>query len=188
VAGNTEQLVNSATSQIEKRNKATKETLNKTINASTTSANTSSAITNLTDEYAEQTEGIVKSYITGNAQTKIGENGDKMWENPYDELYNLNQDLNATIREREKLERKYERAVNDSALSAQDLANITGDQLKQLKEEAELQGIVAQTALDNINSKIAENSDYENLYTIDTKTGTINVDWEAIDDLNWNDE
>jgi hypothetical protein len=51
------------------------------------------------------------------------------WENPYDELYNLNQKLNAQIREREKLERRYERAAKDSTITAQELAEITVGEL-----------------------------------------------------------
>jgi hypothetical protein len=65
------------------------------------------------------------------------------WENPYDALYNLNQEVNATIREREKLERAYNRALQNSSSSAQDLAKITGEQLTNLKEEASLQKEIA---------------------------------------------
>jgi hypothetical protein len=52
----------------------------------------------------------------------------KAWENPYDELYNLNQELNALLREREKLERAYARAVKNSATTTQDLVNLSSKQ------------------------------------------------------------
>ena len=145
------------------------------------------AIENLTEEYSEAFAKLVKSYLEEESQN-AGSVDTKAWENPYDKLYNLNQELNSTIREREKLERKYSRAVEDSSATAQDLANITGDQLKQLKEEALIQKDIAETALDNISKKIAENSEFEGLYSIDTETGTIQVDWEAIDELGWNEE
>jgi hypothetical protein len=49
----------------------------------------------------------------------------EMWENPYDALYNLEQRMNVLIRKREKLERNYEKALQDSGVSAQELADIT---------------------------------------------------------------
>jgi hypothetical protein len=42
----------------------------------------------------------------------------KAWENPYDELYNLNQKLNTVVRQREKIERAYGRALEDNTTSA----------------------------------------------------------------------
>ena len=108
------------------------------------------------------------------------------WENPYDELYNLNHKLNAAIREREKLERNYERAVEDSGKSAQDLADITAQELASLKEEAKVQKDIAQAALKNIETKRSENTQYSRYYTYDTKTNTIQVDWKAVDKAGWN--
>ena len=145
------------------------------------------AIENLTDEYSRDFAEIVNSYLNENAQN-AGSVDAEAWENPYDELYNLNQQLNATIREREKLERKYSRAVEDSSATAQDLANITGEQLKQLKKEALLQKEIADAALVNIDKKITENLEFEGLYSIDTETGIIQVDWEAIEELGWKEE
>lgn len=108
------------------------------------------------------------------------------WENPYDELYNLNHKLNAAIREREKLERNYERAVEDSSKSAQDLADITAQELASLKEEAKVQKDIAQAALKNIETERSENTQYSRYYTYDTKTNTIQVDWKAVDKAGWN--
>lgn len=108
------------------------------------------------------------------------------WENPYDELYNLNHKLNAQIREREKLERDYERAVKDSGKSAQDLADITAQELASLKEEAKVQKDIAQAALKNIEMERAANTQYSRYYTYDAKTNTIQVNWEAVDKARWN--
>jgi DNA repair ATPase RecN len=44
------------------------------------------------------------------------------WENPYDWMYNQNEKINAVIREREKLERKYQRTLEDSSKSFEDVA------------------------------------------------------------------
>lgn len=110
----------------------------------------------------------------------------EMWENPYDELYNLNQKLNAQIHERERAERAYERAVKDSSTSVQDLAQITGQQLELLKQEAIVQKDIAQQSLQNIANKRAENSQYDGLYSIDYDTGKIQVDWKQAEQMGWN--
>ena len=108
------------------------------------------------------------------------------WENPYDELYNLNHKLNAAIREREKLERDYERAVEDSGKSVRDLAAITAQELALLKEEAKVQKNIAQAALKNIKMEQAENTQYSKYYTYNARTNTVQVDWEAVDKAGWN--
>lgn len=110
------------------------------------------------------------------------------WENPYDVLYNLNQEVNATIREREKLERAYNRALQNSSSSAQDLAKITGEQLTNLKEEASLQKEIAQAAYNKAQAKIKENSQYNQFYTYDSEAGTLKIDDNAVEAQNWSDE
>jgi hypothetical protein len=188
VAKGTDNLINAATAQIEARNKSAKNNLNKTISSNATSGEYSStAVTNLTDKYAKDTAATIQAYNNKNAQEAgVVQEEVEAWENPYDELYNLNQKLNAQIREREKLERDYERAVEDSSKSAQDLANITAQELASLKEEAKVQKDIAQAALKNIEMERAENSQYSQYYTYDAKTNTIQVDWEAADKAGWN--
>lgn len=110
------------------------------------------------------------------------------WENAYDVLYNLNEELNGTLRERERLERSYQRAVDGNTKSAQELANITAEQLLSLQEEANLQKEIAKTATQNIANKQAENAKYTGLYSIDAKTGAIMVDNEAVANQNFSAE
>ena len=45
------------------------------------------------------------------------------WLNPYDWLYNTNQDINAQLRERERLERKWSLALEDNSLTVNEMAN-----------------------------------------------------------------
>jgi hypothetical protein len=53
----------------------------------------------------------------------------KKWISPYDRLFNLNEALNGTIREREKLERKYNRALAENNLTAQEMADSLAEQM-----------------------------------------------------------
>jgi hypothetical protein len=123
--------------------------------------------------------------ILGGAINTAGTEGE--WENPYDELYNLNNQLNSLIRDRERLEKNYDRALESSTKSATDLANITAGELDKLKQEAIIQERIARTAAGNIASKIGENSEFSNYYTYDEKTGTIQVDWEKVDAADWDE-
>lgn len=192
VSGNTDKLINSATSQIKARNASSKKSLQNIINSNTLDkADASSAATNLVDKYTTETKKTTSSYTNPNAQ-KAGQKGGgedfEAWENPYDELYNLNKELNALIREREKLERSYERALEDSATSAKELAEITGKQLDQLVLEANKQKEIAQQALVNANSMMAKYSEFDGLYTFDTASGQVTVDWEAVGNKGWSSD
>jgi hypothetical protein len=60
------------------------------------------------------------------------------WENTYDWLWNLNEEISVTTRAREKAERAYERAVKSSTASVQDLVEATRAELAALEEEARL--------------------------------------------------
>jgi hypothetical protein len=88
-------------------------------------------------------------------------------------LWNLNKQLNTVIRERENLERNYERALDDSTKTAQELADITADQLMKLQEEAELQKSIASQAIANAEAYMDAYSKYSGLYSFDTKTGEV---------------
>jgi hypothetical protein len=99
------------------------------------------------------------------------------WENPYDELFNLDKQLSATIRERERAERAYERALKDTSVTAKELAEITEKQLLDLQKEADIQKDRSQQALGKIEVLMNENQQYSDLYSFDPNTGLINVDW-----------
>ena len=190
VAKGTDSLINSANAQIENRNKNTKNQLNNTINANVVGeGNVSNAVTNLTDKYTKDTASVIAAYNSKNAQEEgVVQTDFKAWENPYDELYNLNQKLNTVIRQREKIERAYGRALEDNATSAKQLATLTANELATLQKEAQLQKDIAQQALKNALTKQAQNAQYKDLYSFDTATGQITVNWEKAGEMGWSDE
>jgi len=47
-----------------------------------------------------------------------GGGGGGKWENPYDKLYNITENINRTLREREKLERRYQAILDKRVTSA----------------------------------------------------------------------
>ena len=160
-----------------------------TILSNQTTANTSAAATALANKYSSGAySGVSSAYANKNAQeagVPQAEESEEMWENAYDRLWNLNKQLNTVIRERENLERDYERALDDSTKTAQDLADITADQLLKLQQEAELQKSIASQAIANAEAYMSAYSKYDGLYSFDTETGEVQVDWETVGNLGW---
>lgn len=103
------------------------------------------------------------------------------WENPYDELYNLNQELNALLREREKLERTYARAVKDTATTTQDLVRLSSQQFQSIYDEIGKQEEIGKAAKGNIKSLRSANTQFNDLYSYNEKTGVINIDYEKLE-------
>lgn len=185
-------LINAATTEIYARNTAKKSQLNATLATNSLGkADASAATSKLVDKYTTETKKITSSYTNPNAQ-KAGQKGGgedfEAWENAYDEIYNLNQQINVLIREREKLERNYERALKDSSKTAAELAKITGQELEQLQKEAIAQKDIAQWALAKAQGLQAANTQFEGLYSFDETTGQVIVDWEMVGAMGWSSD
>lgn len=144
----------------------------------------------LAKEVEDSKSGKSTAYTTDDSQTvKTDDSSEtETWENPYDEIYNLNKKINAVIRERERLERNYERALNDSSKTAQELADITAGELKALKEEAILQKNTAEVARQYISYRQKDNARFSKYYTYDSETNVIQVDWEAVGKSGWDSD
>lgn len=68
-----------------------------------------------------------------------GGGSSKNWENPYDKLYNLTEEINEALRQREKLEREYDRILSRRGSTIQELTKNYNQQLAALKYELDLQ-------------------------------------------------
>lgn len=103
------------------------------------------------------------------------------WENPYDKLYNLTEKINQSIREREKLERRYDRLINRRTATAAELQRNSQAEIESLKNQAKLQ----QEMIDGRRKMMQEKLDnkaakYSKYATIDTETGQITINWDEI--------
>lgn len=127
---------------------------------------------------------------SGGRSSKIG--GD--WDNPYDELYNLTEKINEALRDREKLERQYDRLLENRNASYIDLIRNTLDSLANLRKEIALQqALQAGRArqLENIGQqtyrdkdkkeKTFAESDVMQYAQYDSTTGLLQIDWEGIE-------
>lgn len=131
-----------------------------------------------------------KSGTGSGGNKKIG--GD--WDNPYDELYNLTERINEALRDREKLERQYDRLLENRNASYTDLIRNTLDSMANLRKEIALQqALQAGRArqLENIGQytyrdkdkkeKTFAESDVMQYAQYDSTTGLLEIDWEGIE-------
>ena len=123
---------------------------------------------------------------------------DSAWENPYDKLYNLTEEINEALRQREKLEREYDRILERRGSTFQELRKNYNSQLQSLQKEIALQnqlraGRLAQLkALSSETYKGQDSNGNELIKSFadwgvtkygsyDPNTGLLKIDWDAID-------
>lgn len=118
------------------------------------------------------------------------------WENPYDELYNLTEKINESLRTREALERRYEKLVKKTASTVGEVTKAYYDQIRQLRTEADLQyqmqaGRARQ--LNNVGNEYYMDSEgnrstfnalgVTKYASYDQKTGLLQIDWSGLEAL-----
>ena len=66
------------------------------------------------------------------------ESGEKTWENPFDKLYNLVREIDEELRQRERIERRYEQLLTSLNSSANEIIKVSREELTQLEKERAL--------------------------------------------------
>lgn len=118
------------------------------------------------------------------------------WENPYDELYNLQEKINEALRTRETLERNYQKLLKQEAATLSDIRKSYYDQINNLRAEANLQEQLAAGRLRQINNignekytdeegnKVSYSSLGVTKYaSYNADTGLITIDWEGLEEI-----
>lgn len=120
------------------------------------------------------------------------------WENPYDKLYNLTEEINEALRQREKLEREYDRILERRGSTFRELRKNYNAQLQSLQKEIALQNQLRAGRLARLNALSSETykgQDSEGNELIKSfadwgvtkygsynpNTGLLQIDWNAID-------
>lgn len=134
----------------------------------------------------------------GSTGGSSSEKKETTWKNPYDKLYNLTEEINEALRQREKLEREYNRILERRGSTFQELRKNYNAQLQSLQKEIQLQeqlrsGRLAQ--LNALSSETYKGQDSEGNELIKSfadwgvtkyggynpDTGLLQIDWNAID-------
>lgn len=135
---------------------------------------------------------------SGSSGSSGSEKKESTWENPYDKLYNLTEEINEALRQREKLEREYDRILERRGSTFRELRKNYNAQLQSLQKEIALQnqlraGRLAQ--LNALSSETYKGQDSEGNELIKSfadwgvtkygsynpNTGLLQIDWNAID-------
>lgn len=128
------------------------------------------------------------------------EKKESTWENPYDKLYNLTEEINESLRQREKLEREYDRILERRGSTFKELRKNYNSQLQSLQKEIALQNQLRAGRLAQLNALSSEtykgqDSDGNELVksfadwgvtkygSYNPNTGLLKIDWDAIDDV-----
>ena len=88
----------------------------------------------------------------GGGSKKAKKKKAEYWDNPYDELYNLQEKINESLRKREALERRYQKLLKQEKATLTDIRKSYYDQIGQLRYEANLQKELETGRLRQINN------------------------------------
>ena len=128
--------------------------------------------------------------LFSNARNAIkGSSGGSKYENKHDKQYNTYEKINSLLREREKLERRYDKLLEDRSATAKDLIKNSEQELVNLAEQEKRQEYLKNAKLQEIKDLMSKNSKYSSYVTgFDEKTGTISIDWDAFERLKDSDK
>jgi len=110
------------------------------------------------------------------------------WENPYDWLYNLTKKINAELRVREKLERRYQRLLKTYKGSGAEISQITKDEIASLEKRKKLQEEMLKLREKELRDYLAANAEMQKFATYDWNLKQIQINWEAINAVTDKDE
>ena len=122
-----------------------------------------------------------KTSSSSSSSKKEAEEEKEIWENTYDWLYNLTEDINEALRERERIERRYDEILKDRSTTYQDLLDNVYDQLDALQKEYDLQEEMLQKRTEEMQRYLKENQELSKYATFNWEDQTIEINWDEID-------
>ena len=124
---------------------------------------------------------------TADNTAKAAEDAEK-WENSFDHLYNLTQDINAELRTREKLEKQYQRYLKERIPIGKTLAQISKSELYSLEQQRKLQEQMLEARKHDIVATEEEYKDYNQYAHYNWQDQTIEIDWDKINGVTDKDQ
>lgn len=111
------------------------------------------------------------------------EKEEEKWENTYDWLYNLTQDINEQLRIREKLEKKYDRLLQDTSKSASDLQKNLEEQLNTLEKQRDMYQEMYNNRKEELKGVLEAGKGYSKYATYNWKDNTVEIDWAELNKI-----
>lgn len=132
-------------------------------------------------EFVSLGTGGISNSVASSSGGGGGSNNE--WENPYDWLYNLTEEINKKLREREKLERRYNKLVEGRKATAAQLLETSDLELKNLENQSKLQSEMLAKRKQEMEKELSEYSDMSKYASYDFENGLIQIDWDLIDSV-----
>lgn len=108
---------------------------------------------------------------------------EEKWENTYDWLYNLTQDINEELRTREKLEKNYDRLLKDTSKSAADLHKNLQDQLDTLEKQKDMYQEMYDSRKKELEGVLKAGKSYSEYATYNWKDNTVEINWAKLNEV-----
>lgn len=141
--------------------------------SSTSSKSSSSSTSTTSNKAASNSKEVAKN------TEKAADDAEK-WENSFDHLYNLTQDINAELRVRNRLEREYKKALDQAIPSGKELAAITYSQVWHLEKAKKQQEEMLELREKQMRDYQSENSDLNQYGWFNWKDMTVEINWDLI--------
>lgn len=112
-------------------------------------------------------------------------------ENPFDKLYNLLREIDEELRQRERIERRYEKLLEGIDASADQIIALSREELAQLEHEQKLQEELIAGREAQIEEYLAENAELNKFANVDKNERgeqILRIDWDAINQVNNEEE
>ena len=149
---------------------------------------------NIVTEEANLIVGVKDNSSGSNAPTLTGGGGgggsSSEYENSYDKLHNQLEQINDTLRERERLERQYQRLLDRNIATAEKLAEISARNIDTHEQEIDQQRAIINGRMEQIEEALAQNPDLQKYVQIENdgfgenpENMSIRIDWEALNQL-----
>lgn len=116
------------------------------------------------------------------------------WKNPYDELFNLQEKINEALRQREALERKYQKMLKLESTTMADIRKGYFDQINMMRQQIQLQQQLAagrMRQIQNLGNQYYTDSEgrrrtfaslgVTRYASYNAETGTITIDWQGLE-------
>ena len=135
--------------------------------------------------------GAGKNPISGGSGGKTSDDDEDTWENPFDKLYNLVRKIDEELRQRERIERRYEKLLKSIDVSANAIVKVSREELAQLDRERAFQESLVRGRRQQINQYQSENADltkYANVVKNDRGEDVLRIDWDLINSVTDTDE
>lgn len=143
------------------------------------------ALTKHTDENGNITYVATRIDNLGTTTITSPGGGGSKWKNSHDKLYNRYEEVNKLLRQREQIERNYDRLLRNRNVGYKDILANQKKELANLKAQREEQELIqagkAKEIQDLINSK--QGKKYAQYFSYDKDTGEINIDWDKVNKL-----